>query len=412
MKLQIPQDKSTTVFNLDTFIEQNKDLKEILSKYVIQQVGSSVFIYLKDSQSLVAHFNSFDNTLLILQPQGFSIADAFGSKRFPLGAGRQELLQVTAAKVNAIEFKRDLQFPLISPKREPKIAYKAVNFPQLLLARKDISNLYAELAELFNRCSDYTTLKKQEFLAGGALEDKFCRFNRDNQKTQNGVCTINTFLVDEMRNNKVVGTQSATIVQQPNREVDIYLYDEVVDYYILLTSEEIQEYRELCDNKPELSEEDKATPIIVHLESKREELLSQLFAITREKIKVKLRELLPDLDQQQIDQMILDKKIRAIIRAAPVWYPYSARLNCVPNPDGVFVIHGKRTDLGDYVDKQIKNWATAKLKPILEANSYPVSPELNKKWPRNVYDEMASAQVQLHNADDHKDAAKSLGKYA
>lgn len=385
--------KTTPDMNLESF-EKSQSLEELLSNYSLQQHGSSVFIYSIQNRSIVAHFNSFDNTLLILQPEGFPIANALGSKRFPIGAGRQDLSKTTAATVNAIEFKRDLQFPLLPSKQEPQIAYKIVDLPQLLQTRTDTSKVYSELVDLFNRCSDYAPSKKEEFVAGGAASDKFCRFNRENLKTLNGICTINTFLLDESKDNKIIGTQSATIVLHPSEEVDIYLYDEVVDYSILLSPDEILKYQQLCDNKPELSEEDKRTPIALLVESKRGELFAQLFSATREKIFQKLQELLPKLNHNQIEQLIISNKVRAIIRAAAVWYPYSATLNCVPADNGIFVIHGPRTDLGNYIDKQIKDWAATNIKAILESNSYPSSPGQKKQWPKSVFEEIAHTRVQ------------------
>lgn len=399
MKLQTTSVNPSSNTDLNSLLETNQIPRELLSLYHFQQHGSSVFVYLKENDSLVAHFNSFDNTLLILQPNGFQIADAFGSKRFPLGQAREELNQQNAAEINAIAFKRDLKFPLISPTQKPEINYRTADFSELLHSHPETSKLYNDLADLFSRCSDYTPSKKEEFVAGGALADKFCRFNRENQKTLSGVCTINTFLLDEKNDNKMVATQSATIILHPNEEVDIYLYDEVADYFTLLTPDQIQEYQKHCANRSELSDEDKNTPIAIVVESKREELFTQLFTATREKIKEKLHELLPSLNAQEIELRINSNKIRAIIRAATVWYPYSAKLNCVPEKNGIFVIHGPRTDLGNSIDQQIKDWATIKIKTILETHSYPISLELKKKKRASVYDEV-TATLSTANSDE------------
>ncbi len=266
MKLQMNIRQGVEEFNID--ILEHQQLRDLLTRYTIKKYGSSYFIYSKDPFQLISHFNSFDNTLLIMHPEGYVIAEALGTKRFPIGAARAQLNSENAKQVNAIQFKRDLQFPLIVSDPEPYTPYKIVNLDQLRQTRKNPSKLYIELAKLFNRCSDYAPTKKEEFLDGGALADKFCRFNTEDHQHHPNVVTLNTFLLDEQHNNKIIGTQSATVVLHPNNEIDIYLYDEVVDYFSLLTPQQIEEYVQLCEGKKELSDDDKLSPIAKLVEAK------------------------------------------------------------------------------------------------------------------------------------------------
>ncbi|MDQ2994458.1 MAG: hypothetical protein M3R00_05875 [Pseudomonadota bacterium] len=120
-------------------------------------------------------------------------------------------------------------------------------------------------------------------------------------------------------------------------------------------------------------------------------MFAPLFAATRQQLQQKIRELLPNLDPNQIKQMIADKKIRAIIRAAAIWFPYSAELHCVTDPEGIFVIHGPRTELGDSLDKHIKTWATSQLAEIS------ASAEQSRKWPRSVIEEITAKPLADHN---------------
>lgn len=116
---------------------------------------------------------------------------------------------------------------------------------------------YVLLSDLFNRCADFTPGKQDEYLSGGKKEDKYCRFNLMNNEEKQTVSTNQVFLMDD--ENNIAGTISATVIHGNGGTLDIYFYDEIVDYFTLLNPDEIAQ---LYDMSQQLNNEKDAAVVI------------------------------------------------------------------------------------------------------------------------------------------------------
>jgi hypothetical protein len=346
-----------------------------IKQYTIKKNGASILIY-GENDRLMLHINPFDNTQSICTADSYTLASDFSAKRFVIGEARKQLDMAKAEEVKAIHFSRDLSFPIEKSVNDDTQNYKIVDLAGLLnqfSSDSDKDRLYTQLAELFNRCADFTPGKQDEYLSGGKKEDKFCRFNLMNTTDQT-VRTEQVFLLDDK--NKLVGTISATIINSNENALDIYFYDEVVDYFTLLSSEEKLQFDvALRQLKTEENATFKATlekDIAALIDPKRSILMAQLFSATR----LSLRKLIINLDEK-----IESGAVHAFIRAALGRVEAYRELGCGKANTENFVIHGMPTSQLNMLDALVKTWAAEQLKLLQPKVSslFLLSPKTDRK---------------------------------
>lgn len=266
-----------------------------MEKYEITKQGSRINFYNRNSHKLDACMNIGDNSFFILENDGVKLSAFFGTKRFVLGADIAKREEMT-------NFARDRAFPLVAAD-DAAVPFKVVTLLQLLEIRKsNLDLVYEELAQLFNRCADFTPAKQHEYVDAGQKIDKFKRFNLENNAVQ-------VFLLDDK--NKIVGTCSAIVLANAQGK-HIYVYDEVVD------------------------QEAKAS-------------LSMLFQAMRQQLR---------LSVSGIEQA------RAFIRVAAERVDAYVKLGCSAENQGQLVIHGGRTDYAKVVDACMNEWAEKNLQVL------------------------------------------------
>ncbi len=327
-----------------------------MSQYTIKADGSSILFY-NQKNRLISCIKPFDNTQLICVNDGCELAADFGAKRFLVSEARND---ETANQTNAFHFRRDLSFPIEKRENETAITFQVLDLPDVLKQfRADQNKLYNVLAELFNRCADFTPAKQNEYLARGAKEDKFCRFNDVKNVDPTPITSPITSHVFLMNNeNKIIGTISTTIIQN-NDDVDIYFYDEIVDYFTLLSPEQIEalseKIQQLDTKKDEVIKSTLKEEIAGLIEPKRMELMAQLFAAARKNIRSAI---------DNFDEKIEKNQVHAFIRAADGRdEAYIEKLGCRRTNDH-FVIHGPATAQLKMLDTYVKEWAAEQLKAL------------------------------------------------
>lgn len=328
-----------------------------MSQYTIKANGSTILLY--DQQDrLMTCIKPFDNTQFICVDDGYQLASDFGAKRFLAGQAIKQMSDERAKQTGAIQFARDLSFPIEKRADETAINYQLLDLAGMLNQfRTDKDKLYSVLAELFNRCADFTPGKQEEYLTGGKKEDKYCRFNLVNSTDTTAPTTSQVFLIDDKKN--IIGTISATIIQGEGGALDVYFYDEIVDYFTLLTAEEINA---LYTKTQQLNKEQDATAksaleseIASLIEPKRNSLMAQLFAAARQQI----RSVIDGLDEK-----VAKGQVHAFIRAAAGRVDAYAELGCSKTNTGNFVIHGPATAQLKMLDAYVKSWAAEQLKAL------------------------------------------------
>lgn len=334
-------------------IEQQQFLAR-MTAFTFERHGASVFIYQKTNHLLLGCFNTFDNTFFVCSPDGYKLAAEFGTKRFPVGDARLALDEKQATTVGAIKFARDLSCPITSASDEKIGPYKPASLTEILQIKKsNQAQFYQEMADLFGRCADFTPGKKEEYMSGEKIADKYCRLNLTNEQSKDGIITDHVFLLDEKNNNQIVGTVSATICFSKTGTVDVYFYDEIVDYFTKIKNpEDIQQLRAL--NTDTSLDENRRKEIIADIVNpKRMELMKSLFTAARQKIAATI---------QTLDPQLQLSKVRGFIRAADGRVPlYVSELHCSPDNTQHFVIHGRPTDYAKMLDAHIKLWANKRL---------------------------------------------------
>src|SRR3990167_9996634 len=211
---------------------------ERIKQYSVKANGATILIYNQNNR-LMTCINPFDNTQFICADDGYTLASDFGAKRFLAGEAHKQIKDEKAKQVNAIHFARDLSFP-IERMNDVTLNYNLLDLAGMLNQfRSDKDKLYAVLSELFNRCADFTPGKQDEYLVGGKKEDKYCRFNLANNMDKQVASTEQFFLTDDKNN--ITGTISATVIKSNDGSLDIYFYDEIVDYFTLLNAKKIEE---------------------------------------------------------------------------------------------------------------------------------------------------------------------------
>jgi hypothetical protein len=340
---------------------QDQEFHAEMQNYRIMRQGASIFFY-NANDELVLHFNPFDNTVLVCSPDGYALANRLGTKRFPISAARLALTKQQANEVGATKFKRDYSFPLQSPEQQTTSPYKVVALEDLLKIY-DTKQLNTALAELFNRCNDFTPGKKAEYLKGGKLEDKYCRFNLENQQPKSGIVTDQVFLLDDK--NKIIGTISFTLYVNKDRIIDIYLYDEIVDYFTILSEKDQQKLQSLYPDAT-LSDDAKQAALVAtaHLiEPKRLALMAPLFEAARLRI-IDIMGLIRSKESDSLDNLtdaIEKGRVHAFIRAAAGREESYLALNCSATNSATYVIHGPASKYANLLDSYVKQWAYRKL---------------------------------------------------
>jgi len=343
------------VADIDETSENQAFLKKI-ADYKIQRQGSGIYFFDKRDNKPILYCNPFDNTLFVIDQCGYALAAEFGAKRFLVGKARSTLTTEAASEQKAIQFDRDLSFPLKVAEEEKATTFKAVTLAELLAINKENPDkLYENLAELFNRCADFTPGKQDEYLTGGKKADKFCRFNLDSQKPLASTVTDQIFLLDKQ--NKVIGTISATVMVQPDGTTDVYFYDEIVDYFTRLQPTEKEALEKLYKNEEKLSEEAQKAEIAKIIEPRRLELMRPLFAAAREKV-IQTISTVSGLSGQDL---IEAGKVHAFIRAAAGRVPSYKALACGEEKSATHVIHGPATNYTKMLDSHVKIWADQQL---------------------------------------------------
>jgi hypothetical protein len=336
-----------------TFAQPGKhqSFSESTRGYRIQRKGTSIFFIRQSDNKLICHFKPFDNTLLICDPSGYALAAQFGTKRFLVGEANSKLAHDLPEGVNAQKFTRDLTLDLANIQRTSS-PYKAVNLAELLQI-KGKQELYSELAKLFNLCAGFTPGKQHEYLNGGYLQDKYCRFNIEQLAELNGTSTQHIFLLDS--NDVIMGTISATIHRDGNN-IDIYLYDEIANYFALLTESQIKAIYAL-NEKLQTARQEEQSALKVELaqmiEPKRTELLAHLFSAVR----------------INMNKQFPSSHIHAFIRAANDRVENYVRLGCNAINTNNYVIHGAPTRYTQALDAHLKNYAAKKLEEKITHSS-------------------------------------------
>jgi hypothetical protein len=344
--------------------EEAKALSERMGKYKLVQHGPSIFVYDREDNTLLSHYNPFDNTQLICSSNGFTLANEFGAKRFLTLNARAAVSEAHAAEAKPEKFARDRSFPL-NTSQEIDSAFTVVTLEKLLeIRQRNASQLYDDFANLFDRCADFIPEKQAEYLSGGKKQDKFCRFNMENHPAKDGIITDQIFLLD--KENKIIGTISATVCTARDGAVDVYLYDEIVDYFSRIdpASEIMKELQSLYDND-QLLKDEKNAEIAKIIEPVRLGLMKPLFAAVTQQIRSTIRTLLPNLSESDLDDKIANGSVRAFIRAADKRVSSYEALHCGTENEGYYVIHGRPTLLAKLVDTYVKEiWAEAKLREL------------------------------------------------
>lgn len=330
--MRIVKTESELVFVADSSdTEADQAFSKRMEQYKLVQQGASIYIY--KLGKLLSHYNPFDNTQLVCSAEGFELANEFGAKRFLILEARAAL---TAAGT-ATAFSRDRSFPLKATANDASNPFKVAGLKELLdLNQQNKEKVYNDLADLLDGCADFTPDKQAEYKRGGSIQDKFCRFNLENQQPKDGMRNEQVFLLDEK--NKIMGSISATICTNANGDADIYVYDEVVDYKAQAGSDPAAE---------------------------RLKLMGFLFAALREQIRKTLCTLITSLSEANLDQKIETASVRALIRAAAENISTYVQLGCGSENTGYYVIHGPATPAAKLLDSYLKEtWAQEKLQQL------------------------------------------------
>lgn len=311
------------------FDENESVLSEKLKNYKLVRHGASIMIY--QDKKLMAHFNSFDRTFLVMDSDAYAVAELFGTKRFVVGNARAAFEEKEASTIGATKYPRDVTFSLLSPETAEEKTGESATLEQLReMYRAEPNKFYERMSDLYIRCADFTPGKTDEYKSVDALADKFCRINLENHQPKDGVMTDHIMLLDSACPGRVIGTISATICVTEDGLVDIYWYDEIVDYFTKLNKAELEQLKPLfLKPEKELTDSEKET-IAKIVDPKRMEMMKILFSAARQKIRSSIKEMVPALS----DDAVLNKKIsegfvRSFIRAAQGREKlYEEQLNC------------------------------------------------------------------------------------
>ncbi|MDR3478480.1 MAG: hypothetical protein P4M14_10675 [Gammaproteobacteria bacterium] len=322
--------------------------------YRLVRQGASVLIYDKVEDVLVSVFKPFDNTQLICDPRGYDMAAVLGAERFLVGAAYNQPPEEKLNVGKAIPFSRDLSFSLkVSQAEIAKIPFKVVNLADLLKIYQGAeAKLYLDLVDIFLRCANYAPEKMGEYVD---VTDMMCRFNLENT-SQGGPVTDHVFLLDN--SNKIIGTMSSTLIMGANGDIDIYFYDEVVDYFTLsnhtqtnkLSQAKKTEAKDGIDNHLEMC-----------IEARRTVLLAHLFVAARQSATKAIEKMRENFSSAPLDEMA----VRAFIRVAEGREEYYKTLNCGKEKLDMYVIHGARTTYGDKLAECVNTWLEKKFRAII-----------------------------------------------
>ncbi len=358
--LSFSVEEDQTKDKTETDIAAEKDFLEYMKQYTMKVNGAGVLVYDQQNRLMIC-INPFDSTLFICNDDNgdaYELASRFGAKRFVVGAALQQINEDRAKQSNIVNFPRDLLFPIEKRENEIVVDYKVLDLAGVTdYFRADKTKLYDQLSKLFILCADFTQGKLEEYKSGGNLQDKYCRFNPENNIHKNEVLNDQIFLMDNKNN--IIGTISAAVIENNHGGVDIYFYDEIVDYFTLLNENEIKWLNEKTEqlNKAKGTglEATLKKEIAELIEPKRAQLMAQLFAAARQH----LRKSVSDLDAK-----IANGLVHAFIRAAAGREAAYVDLGCSKTNTTSFVIHGPRTAQLNMLDADRKAWAAEKLKAL------------------------------------------------
>lgn len=373
---------------------------ERMKTYTMKQNGATILITHRANGRLLTCINPFDKTQFICDESGFELAADFGAKRFLAGEARVQMQEDKSEHAGVIKFARDLSFPIDKKENETAVDYCRLDLRGALKQfRSDRDRFYVQLSELFNRCADFTPGKQAEYLAGGKKQDKYCRFNLPDKEEDQPVSTEHVFLMND--NNHIVGTISCILLRSKT-SLDIYFYDEIVDYFTLLDASDIAKVyaftaslNKLNNNlKSEDHPETQSTlkneitaienEITALIEPKRMYLMAQLFAAARESLREKI---------SGLDDKIAAGQVHAFIRAAKGREEAYAELGCGSTNTGNFVIHGDPTPQLSMQDTYIKSWAAEELEAL--------QPRLNPAFSLVGSSKAVAASEELSNTSSY-----------
>lgn len=286
------KEKSNGILEFDNSKFNDPKFELAVKEYTFRRHGSSILIYLKSEDILLCQFNPFDNTIFICDPKGFPIADLLGTKRFIVGTARKFLNEMGSTQ--AINFARDLSFPLMSKKQ---------SLPESLKIVSDAKN-HPDLSDMLVRSSGFTPQKIEEYKKN---RDALCRFNPCNRSPVSGTVACHVFLADTLNQDRIVGIMAADIIITNSDLIDVYLRDEIIENPCTMQ----------------------------HLFEAARQVIHHTF----DKINI-----VPQAD-----------KVNAFIRAAPGKEQLYKNLGCSSANPGIYVIHGPRTALAEMLDEYIKS---------------------------------------------------------
>lgn len=166
-----------------------------------------------------------------------------------------------------------------------------------------------------------------------------------------------------MDKDKIIGTISATCILNADKTADVYVYDEVVDYFTLLSGvhEGALYLNMIALNNTNTNDTNTIqqikSAIALLTDPYREKLLAELFTAAQIKIQFFLAQ-----------HGIHMNNTRCFIRAAAGREAMYQRLGCQANV-GVQVIHGAPSDFMKALDKLGKAWAADQLTRLPKVSS-------------------------------------------
>ena len=366
--MRIVQNNNILTFELDASDlpeSENAAFAALAKKYKFTVNGSTIFLHNLDDK-LISIMHPFDNTqfLLSADAEDVAFAEKLGGKRFMAGLARKQMLDQPQARQDAIMFDRDMSFSLDSTQRDQSSPYRVMTLAEMQrYFSADKHKPYRALVDLFNRCADFTPGKQQEYLSSGKeIQDKYCRFNLDRKPlTPYWYKTEHLFLLT--KDDKIAGTVSMAIIEHPDQFVDIYVYDEITNYFLLLDEQQKAKHAAFTAAFDLGDKDEKAViqPLIAKLvEPARTQLLDELFTAAR----AHLHQTVVGLHEH-----ISRGHSHAFIRAARGREHTYQQLGCAPTRQ-TLVIHDKPVppELLDkhviqlkLLDAHLKEWAGRRL---------------------------------------------------
>jgi|GEM_PF-7042152 len=357
--------------------EKNLQFIEMMRSYTLQRHGADVLVYNKKKQ-LVSLIKPYDNTQHLFI-NDFELAAAFGAKRFIEGEALAYYSREDFKMHQVMQFERDRNFPLVKDE-DPK----KQNF---LTLQEFLHNYrfypymaYQTLAHFFEHCADFTTGKEEEY-AQDAVADKMCRFDKESNTPIDGIVTDHIFL---MQQQKLIGTLSMTIMPRPKGGYDIYFYDEIVDYFSLLTQEgeKLYVYQRInkCMELNKLLKQDGRWKDRAKIEAEINQLKAEIEVKVGKHRKLLLQKLFnaacQHLDEKlsNFSTLVTKKQVHGFIRTAAGRVQMYEELGCSHNNNSSYVIHGPATPalglLNNFVKQTLAKQKHLQASPPVSISSF------------------------------------------